>query len=152
MVAGTADKLALILLRIIDVKCRIISQIISMTYLRTLPEKSVGYNNAAWLIREGVSPDTRDNVKYLDDEECAYVMQRYRELVDVEPVRVFEKPQCAVSYVLYSFSSGYLFVPMNNACSTACMCHSSTTNLHALPRQLSAKESFHGRNPLSSPL
>jgi ubiquinone biosynthesis protein COQ4 len=54
----------------------------SMTYLRTLPENSVGYNYAAWLDREGVSPDTRDRVKYIDDEECAYVMQRYRECHD----------------------------------------------------------------------
>lgn len=35
-----------------------------------------------WLDREGVSPDTRDSVKYIDNEECAYVMQRYRECHD----------------------------------------------------------------------
>jgi ubiquinone biosynthesis protein COQ4 len=35
-----------------------------------------------WLDREGVSPDTRDAVRYIDDEECAYVMQRYRECHD----------------------------------------------------------------------
>lgn len=29
-----------------------------------------------------MSPDTRDNVRYIDDEECAYVMQRYRECHD----------------------------------------------------------------------
>jgi len=54
----------------------------SMKYLRTLPSNTVGYNYAAWLDREGVSPDTRDQVKYIDDEECAYVMQRYRECHD----------------------------------------------------------------------
>jgi ubiquinone biosynthesis protein COQ4 len=37
---------------------------------------------ADWLDREGVSPDTRESVKYIDDEECAYVMQRYRECHD----------------------------------------------------------------------
>ena len=54
----------------------------SMTKLRTLPENSVGRAYVSWLDREGVSPDTRDSVKYIDDEECAYVMQRYRESHD----------------------------------------------------------------------
>jgi ubiquinone biosynthesis protein COQ4 len=53
-----------------------------MPYLRTLPENTVGRTYAEWLDREGVSPDTRDNVRYIDDEECAYVMQRYRECHD----------------------------------------------------------------------
>lgn len=53
-----------------------------MTHLRTLPPNCVGRAYASWLDREGVSPDTRDSVKYIDDEECAYVMQRYRESHD----------------------------------------------------------------------
>lgn len=43
---------------------------------------SVGRTYASWLDREGVSPDTRTSVQYIDDEECAYVMQRYRECHD----------------------------------------------------------------------
>lgn len=50
--------------------------------LRALPENSVGRAYVGWLDREGVSPDTRDSVKYIDDPECAYVMQRYRECHD----------------------------------------------------------------------
>lgn len=42
----------------------------------------MGRAYAAWLDREGVTPDTRDAVKYLDDPEEAYVMQRYRETHD----------------------------------------------------------------------
>lgn len=53
-----------------------------MPYLRALPGNTVGRAYADWLDREGVSPDTRDNVRYIDDEECAYVMQRYRECHD----------------------------------------------------------------------
>ncbi|KAI9819191.1 MAG: Ubiquinone biosynthesis protein [Pycnora praestabilis] len=68
--------------RILRDRPRITSQSMSMTYLRTLPENSVGRSYAAWLDREGVSPDTRDSVKYIDDPECAYVMQRYRECHD----------------------------------------------------------------------
>ncbi|MCJ1248620.1 Ubiquinone biosynthesis protein [Trapelia coarctata] len=68
--------------RILRDRPRISSQTMSLAHLRTLPEKSVGYAYAAWLDREGVSPDTRDSVKYIDNEECAYVMQRYRESHD----------------------------------------------------------------------
>ncbi len=68
--------------RILRDRPRITSQTMSLVALRTLPENSVGRAYAAWLDREGVSPDTRDSVKYIDDEECAYVMQRYRECHD----------------------------------------------------------------------
>jgi ubiquinone biosynthesis protein COQ4 len=68
--------------RILRDRPRITSKTMSMEYLRTLPEHTVGRSYAAWLDREGVSPDTRDSVKYIDDEECAYVMQRYRECHD----------------------------------------------------------------------
>ncbi|PWY79439.1 ubiquinone biosynthesis protein coq4, mitochondrial [Aspergillus sclerotioniger CBS 115572] len=61
---------------------RITSETLKLPYLRTLPEHTVGRTYATWLDREGVSPDTRDNVQYIDDEECAYVMQRYRECHD----------------------------------------------------------------------
>ncbi|OJJ00636.1 hypothetical protein ASPVEDRAFT_82196 [Aspergillus versicolor CBS 583.65] len=61
---------------------RITSETLPLPYLRSLPENSVGRAYAAWLDREGVSPDTRDNVQYIDDPECAYVMQRYRECHD----------------------------------------------------------------------
>lgn len=50
--------------------------------LRQMPENSVGRAYAAWLDREGVTPDTRDPVRYIDDPEEAYVMQRYRETHD----------------------------------------------------------------------
>lgn len=53
-----------------------------MPYLRSLAPNTVGRCYADWLDREGVSPDTRDSVKYIDEEECAYVMQRYRECHD----------------------------------------------------------------------
>lgn len=50
--------------------------------LRKLPPNTVGYAYADWLDGEGVSPDTRAAVRYIDNEECAYVMQRYRECHD----------------------------------------------------------------------
>ena len=68
--------------RILHDRPRITSKTMSLEMLRKLPEDSVGRVYAAWLDREGVTPDTRDPVRYIDDEEEAYVMQRYRECHD----------------------------------------------------------------------
>ena len=68
--------------RVLRDRPRITSETLQLPYLRSLPENSIGRTYAAWLDREGVSPDTRDDVQYIDDEECAYVMQRYRECHD----------------------------------------------------------------------
>ncbi|KAL8895964.1 MAG: hypothetical protein Q9207_007934 [Kuettlingeria erythrocarpa] len=68
--------------RILRDRPRITSDTMSMQRLRRLPQNSVGWAYASWLDKEGVSPDTRDQVRYIDDEECAYVMQRYRECHD----------------------------------------------------------------------
>ncbi|KAK8122290.1 coenzyme Q biosynthesis protein Coq4 [Apiospora sp. TS-2023a] len=68
--------------RILRDRPRITSSSLDLPRLRTLPKNTVGGTYVAWLDREGVSPDTRSAVRYIDDEECAYVMQRYRESHD----------------------------------------------------------------------
>ncbi len=68
--------------RILRDRPRITSTTLPVSRLRQLPAKSVGRAYLSWLEREGVSPDTRAGVRYIDDEECAYVMQRYRECHD----------------------------------------------------------------------
>ncbi|OTA98439.1 hypothetical protein M426DRAFT_325977 [Hypoxylon sp. CI-4A] len=68
--------------RILRDRPRMTSQSLNLPRLRAMPPNSVGATYAAWLDREGVSPDTRDPVRYVDDAECAYVMQRYRESHD----------------------------------------------------------------------
>ncbi|KAL8696008.1 MAG: hypothetical protein Q9224_003022 [Gallowayella concinna] len=68
--------------RVLHDRPRITSQTMSLQRLRALPENSVGRAYASWLDQEGVSPDSRDEVRYIDNEECAYVMQRYRECHD----------------------------------------------------------------------
>lgn len=68
--------------RILKDKPRITSQSMRLEELRKLPDNTVGRAYAAWLDREGVTPDTRDQVRYIDDPEEAYVMQRYRETHD----------------------------------------------------------------------
>jgi ubiquinone biosynthesis protein COQ4 len=68
--------------RILRLRPRISSKTLSIPDLRALPANTVGRAYVSWLDREGVSPDTRSPVRYIDDEECAYVMQRYRECHD----------------------------------------------------------------------
>lgn len=68
--------------RILRLRPRITSKTLSMDRLRSLPENTVGRSYVGWLDREGVTPDTRSETRYIDDEECAYVMQRYRECHD----------------------------------------------------------------------
>ncbi|KAM9893203.1 hypothetical protein OXX79_009492 [Metschnikowia pulcherrima] len=61
---------------------RITSTSLDLSYLRSLPENTIGNTYVKWLDREGVSPDTRVAVRYIDDEELAYIYQRYRECHD----------------------------------------------------------------------
>lgn len=68
--------------RILRDKPRITSQNMRLEELRKLPDNTVGRAYAGWLDKEGVTPDTRDPVRYIDDPEEAYVMQRYRETHD----------------------------------------------------------------------
>jgi ubiquinone biosynthesis protein COQ4 len=68
--------------RILRDRPRITSTSLNLPRLRSLPANTVGRTYVSWLDREGVSPDTRAPVRYIDDEECAYVMQRYRECHD----------------------------------------------------------------------
>ncbi|KAF2265382.1 coenzyme Q biosynthesis protein-like protein Coq4 [Lojkania enalia] len=68
--------------RILRERPRLTSTSLDIPRLRSLPKNTLGYAYVAWLDAEGVSPDTRAAVRYIDDEECAYVMQRYRECHD----------------------------------------------------------------------
>ncbi|TLD22008.1 hypothetical protein PspLS_07850 [Pyricularia sp. CBS 133598] len=68
--------------RILRDRPRITSTSLDLPRLRSLPQGTVGATYVAWLDREGVTPDTRAHVRYVDDEECAYVLQRYRESHD----------------------------------------------------------------------
>lgn len=68
--------------QILKERPRITSTSLDLDYLRSLPDSSIGKTYINWLDREGVSPDTRVPVRYIDDEELAYIFQRYRECHD----------------------------------------------------------------------
>ncbi|KAG4427759.1 Ubiquinone biosynthesis protein, partial [Cadophora sp. M221] len=69
--------------RILRDRPRIDSKTLPMEYLRGLLENTIGRIYVNWLDRHGMSPDDRSNVQHIDDEECAYVMQRHRECHDI---------------------------------------------------------------------
>ncbi|KAF8730649.1 hypothetical protein AX14_005335 [Amanita brunnescens Koide BX004] len=68
--------------RILRERPRINSSTVNMKQLANYPEGTFGRAYIAWLERCGVTPDTREPVRYISDPELAYVMQRYRECHD----------------------------------------------------------------------
>lgn len=68
--------------RILRTRPRLNSSTLSLSHLQSLPPHTLGATYAAWLAREHVTPDTRSPVRYVDDPELAYVLQRYRECHD----------------------------------------------------------------------
>lgn len=68
--------------RILRERPRITSKSLDLEKLRAMGPNTIGRSYLQWLDDEKVSPDTRLPVRYIDDPECAYVMQRYRECHD----------------------------------------------------------------------
>ena len=69
--------------RILKNRPRITSKTMPLDVLRSLPSNTVGRIYAAFRERYDMSPDVRDQVRHIDDDECAFVMQRYRECHDI---------------------------------------------------------------------
>eukprot|EP00979_Chaetoceros_neogracilis_P011156 scaffold2708_cov190-Chaetoceros_neogracile.AAC.2 len=55
---------------------------INIEELEKLPTNTFGYGYAMFLKKNGFNPDERAEVKYIADEELAYVMNRYRQSHD----------------------------------------------------------------------
>uniref|UniRef100_A0A8C4XKK8 Ubiquinone biosynthesis protein COQ4 homolog, mitochondrial n=1 Tax=Falco tinnunculus TaxID=100819 RepID=A0A8C4XKK8_FALTI len=69
--------------RILQERPRIRLSTLNMAKLRGLPDGSLGREYVRFLEDNKVSPDTRMPAKFVDDEELAYVIQRYREIHDM---------------------------------------------------------------------
>jgi ubiquinone biosynthesis protein COQ4 len=55
---------------------------ISLDYLSKLPDNTFGKHYYKLLERDMITPDSRNPVNFIEDEEMAYVMKRYREIHD----------------------------------------------------------------------
>lgn len=69
--------------RILQERPRIRLSTVDVTGLRALPDGTFGREYVRFLDDHKVSPDTRMPTKFVDDEELAYVIQRYREVHDL---------------------------------------------------------------------
>ncbi|XP_033923389.1 ubiquinone biosynthesis protein COQ4 homolog, mitochondrial isoform X1 [Melopsittacus undulatus] len=69
--------------RILQERPRIRLSTLDVSRLRGLPDGSLGREYIRFLEDNKVSPDTRMPAKFVDDEELAYVIQRYREVHDM---------------------------------------------------------------------
>uniref|UniRef100_A0AAY5KRC0 Ubiquinone biosynthesis protein COQ4 homolog, mitochondrial n=1 Tax=Esox lucius TaxID=8010 RepID=A0AAY5KRC0_ESOLU len=56
---------------------------LDLSKMASLPDKSFGREYLRFLEENRVTPDSRADVKFVDNEELAYVMQRYREVHDL---------------------------------------------------------------------
>lgn len=68
--------------RILREQPNIHSETLNMDKLSKMPKNTLGYTFYKWLKKEGVSPDTRAPVRYIDDPVHAYVFKRYRQCHD----------------------------------------------------------------------
>ncbi|OAD59556.1 hypothetical protein WN48_08664 [Eufriesea mexicana] len=69
--------------RILAEKPRISSSTIDFSALKRLPAGTLGRTYYEFLDVNNVSPDSRTAVRFIEDTELAYVMQRYRETHDI---------------------------------------------------------------------
>ncbi|XP_076807342.1 ubiquinone biosynthesis protein COQ4 homolog, mitochondrial-like isoform X2 [Clavelina lepadiformis] len=68
--------------RILKEKPRISSSSVDLKVLRGLPPNTLGRQYVDMLNKYQITPDSRLPVKFVDDPEHAYVLQRYREIHD----------------------------------------------------------------------
>ncbi|XP_022253599.1 ubiquinone biosynthesis protein COQ4 homolog, mitochondrial-like [Limulus polyphemus] len=62
---------------------RINSKTVNIEKLKKFPQDTLGHAYYRFLTENGVSPDSRLPVQFVDDRNLAYVMQRYREVHDL---------------------------------------------------------------------
>ena len=68
--------------RILIDRPRINSIEIDLEHLSKLPSNTLGYQYVKFLNDNNITCDTRKSVKYVDDSDLAFVLQRYREVHD----------------------------------------------------------------------
>uniref|UniRef100_A0A2M3ZKC7 Ubiquinone biosynthesis protein COQ4 homolog, mitochondrial n=1 Tax=Anopheles braziliensis TaxID=58242 RepID=A0A2M3ZKC7_9DIPT len=64
-------------------KPRINTRTINMELLKQLPENSFGHSYVTFMEKNNITPDSRMEVRFLEDPELAYIMTRYRETHDM---------------------------------------------------------------------
>lgn len=85
---------------------------VDMAYLRSLDENTFGKQYVRWLDWCNVGPDTRAKVRYIEDPELAYVMQRYRECHDFYHVMCLMPVSHLGETVVKVFEAAHMGLPV----------------------------------------
>lgn len=59
-----------------------VRSVVNLPALSCLPEDTFGHSYARFMMDRSLTPESRTPVRYVDDEELAYVMKRYRDVHD----------------------------------------------------------------------
>uniref|UniRef100_A0A1I7TKD3 4-hydroxy-3-methoxy-5-polyprenylbenzoate decarboxylase n=1 Tax=Caenorhabditis tropicalis TaxID=1561998 RepID=A0A1I7TKD3_9PELO len=77
--------------RLLREKPRISNESVDREWLSKLPNGTLGKHYSDFLVRLNTSPNARPTVKYIDNLEHLYVMQRYRETHDFTHIALEQK-------------------------------------------------------------
>ncbi|CEF63017.1 Ubiquinone biosynthesis protein COQ4 homolog, mitochondrial [Strongyloides ratti] len=97
---------------ILEKKPRVNEFTVNREYLRSLPDGTFGREYERFLENLKTSPDNRPPVKYIDDVELLYVMQRYRETHDFTHTILEMKPNMLGEVTVKYFEAIQLGLPM----------------------------------------
>ncbi|TIB76029.1 coenzyme Q biosynthesis Coq4 [Wallemia mellicola] len=98
--------------RILAERPRISTKSVDLDALRDLPKGTLGREYSLWLERCGVTPDTRDPVHYIDDEELAYIVQRYRESHDLYHLLLGQRVDILSELIIKWFEFSHFKLPV----------------------------------------
>ncbi|VDM48013.1 unnamed protein product [Toxocara canis] len=98
--------------RLLRNRPRITNETIDRQYLKSLPEGTLGREYDRFLEGLHTDPDARPTVKYVDDDDLVYVMQRYRETHDFNHVLLQMKTHMLGEVTVKYFEGLQLGLPM----------------------------------------
>ena len=99
--------------KLLDERPAITSASLDLDALRALPAGTFGREYISWMDAHGYSPDSRPPVRYIEDEELAFIMQRYRQTHDFTHVLLGPIPPTVLGEILIKwFELAHFNFPM----------------------------------------
>ena len=99
-------------INILKQKLNLTEKTLCLNSLRKLPTGSFGRAYVDWMDQYGYSPDERPEVRYIEDEELAYIMQRYRQTHDFSHV-LLNLPPTGINIFEADYSRYYYLLLIN---------------------------------------
>uniref|UniRef100_A0A673KN95 Ubiquinone biosynthesis protein COQ4 homolog, mitochondrial n=1 Tax=Sinocyclocheilus rhinocerous TaxID=307959 RepID=A0A673KN95_9TELE len=124
------------ILMYVSFRPRIRLSTLDLTRMSALPDGTFGREYLRFLKENKVTPDTRADVKFVDDEELAYVMQRYREVHDLLHTLLSMPTNMLGEVVVKLFEAAQTGLPMCVLGAMLGPLHLSVSRLQLLVRSL----------------